>query len=170
MEKSSIETIELGNLLFGHSRGKFLVPRNEDYQGAFLNFLERSGFDAGGNIDNPHLEDFCNDETNCFENDIFILRPYYWGDDEEMCELPNFVYKPTGFEMRWYKYPLRDTYANQDLTPIDFWFMLAECEKSLDQIYGGEERIVYRPKTNDEIMKDFRDFLPKDFPEQEVPF
>lgn len=34
-------------------------------------------------------------------------------------ELPNFLYKPTGFEMRWYKYIGRDTETKGEL-PADF--------------------------------------------------
>jgi hypothetical protein len=30
--------------------------------------------------------------------------------------LPNFVHHPSGFELRWYKYPLRDSYSNRPLT------------------------------------------------------
>ena len=39
------------------------------------------------------------------------------GDHVETCKvvLPNLRYRPTGFELRWYKYPLRDSYMNQNL-------------------------------------------------------
>lgn len=58
-----------------------------------------------------------------YENDIFAMRRFYWGDcdcgaeegaDDEphkpTCSLllPNFVYKPTGFQCRWYKWIGRD--------------------------------------------------------------
>jgi hypothetical protein len=42
--------------------------------------------------------------------------------------LPNFLYRPTGYSLMWYKYPLRDAYANQRLTYKQFDAMLSHCE------------------------------------------
>ncbi len=53
-----------------------------------------------------------------FDNEVFTVRPYCWDDDKEKAELPNFVYKPTGFEIKWYKYAFRDSYMNQNLAPL----------------------------------------------------
>jgi hypothetical protein len=38
------------------------------------------------------------------------------------CELvkPNFLYKPINFQIKWYKYPLRDSYMNQNITYKEF--------------------------------------------------
>ena len=40
-------------------------------------------------------------------------------DHDEKCPIvvPNFWHKPSGFKLKWYKYPLRDSYANQPITP-----------------------------------------------------
>jgi hypothetical protein len=78
---------------------------------------------------------------------VFILRPYYWGDDESKADLPNFVYKPEGIEISWYKYPFRDAYCSKNINEAGFVDMLAECEKSLDSVYGGKQRIVERRQT-----------------------
>lgn len=43
---------------------------------------------------------------------------------------PNFLYKPTGFELRWYKYPLRDGYTNQKVTHAAFKKIIAACIQS----------------------------------------
>lgn len=52
-----------------------------------------------------------------WDNAVFTMRPYYWGDCDcgaeendtphlPTCalELPNFLHKRTGLEVRWYKY------------------------------------------------------------------
>lgn len=153
VHEATIDDFELGNLLFGHSRGDFSIPRTKDYEDVFHLFLERSGFDAYGHPENKELESV-NQAEYGFENDVFIIRPYYWGDDDDIAALPNFEYKPTGFSMTWYKYPLRDAYANANIEPAKFYNMLCECEKSLDGAYGGPERATKRPDTTDEYMDD----------------
>ncbi|MDE2425654.1 MAG: hypothetical protein KGO96_07090 [Elusimicrobia bacterium] len=84
-----------------------------------------------------------------FENDTFIIRPFY-GEDCE-CEpdiddgwetthtadcpvsLPNFHYKPTGFKLQWYKYPLRASEMNQNLSYKEFREIIDTCVKSLNK-------------------------------------
>ena len=44
----------------------------------------------------------------------------------------NFVYKPTGFAIQWYKYPLRDSYMNQEITRLEFYEIIKNCMKSID--------------------------------------
>lgn len=66
-----------------------------------------------------------------FENDVFAMRRFYWGDcvcDDDAGEgteaghgaacgfsKPNFLYKPTGFRLEWYKYIGRDMEAKGEL-------------------------------------------------------
>ena len=126
MKEADINDMELGNILFGNSRGKYQVEPREDYQNVFCQFLSDNGFDGYGVYKH-------NNEWG-FENDIFIIRPYYWGDDEEKIALPNFVYKPTKLEISWYKYPMRDAYSNQDISLEDFSIILEECSKSMSDI------------------------------------
>lgn len=45
--------------------------------------------------------------------------------------LPNFRYKPTGFEIQWYKYPLRDSYKNQSVGLGDFRKIIDTCIGSI---------------------------------------
>ena len=122
---------ELGNLMFGNSWGEYLVEPREDYQKIFADFLFAHRFDGYGNREGNRKWEF--------ENDVFIIRPYYWGEDEEVAKLPNFVYKPTGLEIRWYKYPMRDAYSNQDVGLGEFKAIMDECAKSLregDDLHG----------------------------------
>ena len=99
--------MELGNLIFGNSRGQFPIDR-ETFNELFHEFLRNINFDSYG-VHDIH-------GYNGFENKTFVIRPYYWGDDDNFRWLPNFVHKPTGLEIQWYKYPLRDSYSNIELT------------------------------------------------------
>ena len=107
MKKATPKDMELGNMLFGNSRGTYQVEPRADYEEIFRKFLYDNNFDSYGyKADN---------KERVFENDVFIIRPYYWEDDEEEVCKPNFVYKPTNLEIKWYKYPMRDAYSNQDV-------------------------------------------------------
>lgn len=137
MKEASLETMELGNAIFGNSRGEYSIPRDE-WEDIFYEFLENNGFDTYGCPDydknfNPKngMKRVSNVGDPAIENDIFLIRPYYWGDDETIAKLPNFVYKPTNLEIQWYKYPFRDAYSNQDIELEEFQEILKCCEQSL---------------------------------------
>lgn len=123
MTEAKYEDMELGNLLFGNSRGKYCVEPRKVYQDAFCKFLSANGFDFGG----------WRGTERGYENDVFVIRPYYWGDDEEVAALPNFVYKPAGVEIRWYKYPMRDAYSNMDISVGAFKEILRHCAWSMKE-------------------------------------
>ena len=105
----------------------------------YFDLLEQ--WHAGAISEEPDEDVFCikrawkhvqnRGEDTYFENDTFIIRPYYWGDSEEVACKPNFVYKPTGFELEWYKHPLRDSYCNQDIDFRKFTDILEDCKRSL---------------------------------------
>lgn len=119
MKEATFEDMELGNAVFGNSRGIYHVEPRREYQEVFCDFLYRNGFDMYG---------YYKDGSNYIETDKFILRPYYWGDNEAVMELPNFVHKPTGLEMCWYKYPMRDAYSNQDVSVEELERILEDCD------------------------------------------
>lgn len=145
------QNMELGNLLFGHSRGEFQVDRK--WQDCFVQFLDRCGFDRYGHIDNEELEKHlktvegtayvrANGETfpehaHYFDNGTFCVRPYFWGESENIQQMPNFIFYKTGYQIQWYKYPLRDSYCNKEISFDEFKRMLQECEESLK---GDDEK------------------------------
>ena len=97
------------------------------------------------NVTNSEYHMCCYFENRCnnrggYENQLFALRPYDWdGESEE----PNFQFKPTNFEIEWYKYPFRDSYMNQKLTLSELRHMWRLC---IDSVI--EENIEeYREKT-----------------------
>ena len=70
-----------------------------------------------------------------YENDTFKVRAYYWGDDEELVNLPNFEYD--GLECYWYKYATRGLTwrykgGRMAAIPADFLAdMLDKCFKAI---------------------------------------
>ena len=118
---------ELGNLAFGHSRGNYPLDRDK-YQDIMWHFLDENGFDTYGYYkDRPNSEE----DNASFENHTFVVRPYYWGNEEDIQRLPNFYYKPTKLEIRWYKYALRDSYSNKNITPEELSNILKKCSESI---------------------------------------
>lgn len=125
--------MELGNLAFGHSRGIFQVPY----------YWEEPFFE----LQEMLLED-CSPYGTEFENDVFEMHVYWWGDcscskgddsdeHEPNCGLvrPNFRFKATGFELMFYKYALRDSYMNQKIDLSQWLEMIRLCKESI----GGQE-------------------------------
>ncbi len=77
-----------------------------------------------------------------YENNTFVMRKQWWGDctcgadDEDgphrpdcMIMLPNFVHKPTGFTVEWYKWIGRG--MDIDANGADFLSVLNDCLASL---------------------------------------
>ncbi len=58
------------------------------------------------------------------------LEENYHSDDCMLMK-PNFLYKPTGFQIKWGISPLRDGYMNQDITLEEFAKIIDDCIKSL---------------------------------------
>jgi hypothetical protein len=46
---------------------------------------------------------------------------------------PNFLYKPTGLRIKWYKYPLRDAYISKEITLDEFKQVIDDCIQSIKQ-------------------------------------
>lgn len=107
--------MELGNEIFGHSRGEHEIDRN--VYGPLFSILR----------------DLIDHEQCDFKiNELFEYREYCWCDNQDcpQCgslEESNFYFKPTGLKIRWYKYPMRDAYSNQSLDPESFRTMVQQC-------------------------------------------
>ena len=76
------------------------------------------------------------------DNEVFSNRYYCWDDPETVesqseCLKPNFLFKPTGFEVTWYKHPFRSMWMNQGLSPREIMHMMALCERSVKRSNGG---------------------------------
>ncbi len=73
---------------------------------------------------------------NAYRNDTFKVYAYYWGDDEEERQKPNFKYKD--LECFWYKYATRGfvAYCEQEVTMDYLATMLSECKYSIRKDFG----------------------------------
>lgn len=63
--------MELGNMIFGNSRGHYEVNRN--LQDEWHSYMQECGFDTYGYHEQS-------DDDGIFQNDVFWIKPYYWGD------------------------------------------------------------------------------------------
>jgi len=110
---------ELGNLCFGLSRGEYAIDRDTHARifEPLFDALDPNG--AGYGVE--------------WDNDVFEMHQYWWGDEEAPeAGRPNFRHKASGYEARWYKYPWRDSYCNQDLDALALRLIVAECVASLE--------------------------------------
>lgn len=150
--------MELGNMIFGHSRGSFPIER-EFWEnnvmvmwGALLNAIP---CDHYGHYEGK-VEGY-RTKLGGFTCDLFEVNPYYWGecdcDAEENdwdydyhkpnCSLciPNFIYRSVdegeALEIRWYKHPFRDSYANREIAPDEFACILKECYNYIKSMKEG---------------------------------
>jgi hypothetical protein len=124
--RKKVKIMELGNMFFGNSRGLFEFPdRDIVNSNEWETLCKKAQVDVGYGA--PEVER----EFYGFDNDVFTIRPYYWGEDEAEEELPNFVYKPIGFEIEWYKYAFRDSYMNFDLSKKQILEIFKKCAKSI---------------------------------------
>lgn len=121
---------ELGNLLFGNSRGEYPITERGHWQDLFIKYFVDTGyFDGYGFYLNDNQEH--KTDRGGYESNVFILNPYYWGEDDGIAELPNFVYKPNGLEIQWYKYPFRDSYTNHTISLERAEKIFARCLEDL---------------------------------------
>lgn len=125
--RQNYRTIELGNLLWGHSRGMYPIDRDM-IESVFLKYFE-ADFDYHMYYEGEDKNKTT--ERGGYENDVFKVNPYYWGDDENIADEPNFIYKPGNIEISWYKYPMRDAYANTLLTEEKAEEIFRKCRDSM---------------------------------------
>lgn len=132
----------------------YVIDR-EMTQVKFQELLDECGFDCYGHIEDDDIEEqFCfpkeaEDEdgtwshTHIFQNETFMLNPYYWGDNEELIQFPNFIYYPTRLEISWYKYPMRAAVSNKEFTKEEFYEMIDACKES-----------IFKFKTKEKLRED----------------
>ena len=144
-------------VLFGHLQSTLLDNYNVsitpiDETEKSPDFYQREYFDAKHHIPRgewQHCFSILDEELiGCrrpMSNDIF----YFKGEaedtilDEQGNYQPNFIYKPDGFRMCWYKYPLRSCFANRNIEFDVFSKMVDSCVKSLKTQLLKECNITY---------------------------
>lgn len=64
-------------------------------------------------------------------HDAWLADPRHQHAPDCQLVAPNFLHKQSGFALSWYKYPLRDSWANQALDEHRFAAIMNECRKSI---------------------------------------
>lgn len=126
--------MELGNMVNGISRGTFEIPRGEGWEEELIRLFDE--VEPGRDLS---WRDYgCN-----FENEFFWIKKYDWRECDDFecnekcrrneCELTkdNFYFKKNGFGLKWYKYPLRDSFKSHDITLEKFQEIIDICIKSI---------------------------------------
>jgi hypothetical protein len=101
----------------------------------FWKLLEALGFDMEGYPDLMKAEKYW---TEPFENGVFILKhsgmvcPSDCSSNIENSDLPcdcvpNFVHKPTGLYLDWYKRPFRAASSNREIAMEELDAIFEEC-------------------------------------------
>ena len=71
-----------------------------------------------------------------YDSPVFSMHPYCWCEKDkcQWCsgDAPNFLHKPTGFSVIWYKYIGRGMEIKNP-NDADFVKILAECVKSINE-------------------------------------
>ena len=124
--------MELGNMVFGNSRGEYPIPRGDGWEDELSRL-----FDSYADKRDTSWRDYGEE----YENETFEVMRYYWGDcecDDEynhdndcLAMKPNFLYKTNRFSIQWYKYPLRDSYMSADITLEQFTEIIDACIESV---------------------------------------
>ncbi len=76
-----------------------------------------------------------------YENDTFMMHPFCWCE-EDTCKWcshdePNFIYKPTGYRVWWYKWIGRSQRSEGNV-PKDW---LEQCKQSVRSPEGHHEEV-----------------------------
>lgn len=150
--------MELGNLIFGHSRGLYPIERKsfEEFFGQkFTELLDAVHCDSYGHYmgNNPAFKSL----LGGFKCEFFEINPYYWGEcdcdassgspHKSYCSLniPNFVYRVKGgkdIEIRWYKYPFRDSYSNVKISDELFSSIMSNCMDYVKSLTLKEQDVL----------------------------
>ena len=118
---------------------------------ALLMYLEEELDRVMWNLHQKEYESPFQNTSNSFKTDVFEVRAYYWGDDEEEMAKPNF--KCGDVEVSWYKRLGRGTYLKREYSKDE---LIEAFNKALLSIleyeYEHEEHDYERAKPTMELI------------------
>lgn len=126
------------------SENRYTIDR-ERLEDVFIEGLENAGFDARGNRYGRWSDTISSDTTTTTR---FTVRPY---SDFTENHKPNLTDTFTGLNIWWYKYALRDAYANRPLSKNDIKDLMAELAKDTETL--GAKPV---PRIKDTSLHDMR--------------
>ena len=144
MEKTSIENLELGNMLL--NTNDIQEYKCENYIIALLDKIDLELQRVMWNINQEEYESPFNNTANSFKNNVFEVQSYSW--DEKKVQPYNFKYKD--IEISWYKYLGRDTTINKEITPKEAIEMFDECLESIYEMEREFERKEFEIEDEEE--------------------
>lgn len=120
---------------------KVVITKNDKGYGWYIDSLIELYHKHGLDYDEDNIQKGCAVRCSCDYHDrksnIYKEYASKFGNKghKDGCKLvlDNFVYKPKGYRLQWYKYPLRDSYANQDLRKDEFKQIVDRCVESLKE-------------------------------------
>ena len=147
------KNLELGQMLFGNPTQEYPVPRekwieNPYYELCFEILKIQHPYEINDNgspksevelkweaeeKEKYHSQFYGSTDVYDFSNDFFTIRSYYWGEDEEEMDKPNFEVPSENFRLSWYKYPFRGSYSSEKLNPKRWNDLIQKCIKSLEE-------------------------------------
>jgi hypothetical protein len=129
------KNLELGQMLFGNPTQEYPVPREKWIENPYYE-LPKSEVELKWEAEEKekyHSQFYGSTDVYDFSNDFFTIRSYYWGEDEEEMDKPNFEVPSENFSLTWYKYPFRSSYSSEKLTPKRWNDLIQKCIKSLEE-------------------------------------
>ena len=95
---------------------KFSVDRS--FEDIFCHTLGMLGFSSNGlPLEEGSMS--MDERVQGYRCKEYIIRPY-----SDFSDLPNFEHVPSGLKLSWYKYPLRESCSNRDLSFMEFMNIL----------------------------------------------
>jgi hypothetical protein len=126
-----------------HNIDRGICPNELQFQKTFVDFLNKIDCDSYGYASDKHnLRD---NNRGGIVTDLFTIRPFYWGSNKDEQLKPNFEYHGKEYiDIEWYKYPLRGSTSNIELSYEKLCEILQDCltyYNSINSIHSDKEEI-----------------------------
>ena len=112
------------------------------------------------NVNQEEYESPFYNTGNSFRNDTFEVYAYYWGDDEDLIDRPNF--RCGDVEISWYKHLGRDDSINKRVSRRKMEKIYLKCLISIWKWEEEQEKDPYRTPINEKedykYLKGYRSY------------
>lgn len=134
MNKSNINNLELGNVMFNPNAIQWYICPN--YIIALLESIENELCRIMWNKNHKEYDSPFRNTANSFElSDVFRVEAYNWNDEIE--QEYNFIYYKKDLKISWYKYLGRDTTINQEINSSEMIEIYNDIMEKLREYESG---------------------------------